>query len=228
MEPEPVRLQDLIDLVETRQPNGDPLTYVSEAVIVSGEIEAMADDLVDYFVNVAREAGASWAEIGACLGVSKQAAQKKFVSGRERGRAKRGLFMRFAVEARSIVISAQVHARENDDDHIGTEHLILGILDQGESVAAHALDGLGVDGDRVREQMKPGSGAAKGHIPFTGDAKKVLELSLREALASGSRHIQTEHVLLAIVRDPKSSGARLLGRLGVTRDDVESVLLDAA
>ena len=82
MESEPLQLQQLIELVETRQPNGDPLTYLSEAVIVSDEIQVMADDLVDYFVNVAREAGASWAEIGACLGVSKQAAQKKFVADR--------------------------------------------------------------------------------------------------------------------------------------------------
>ena len=126
-------------------------------------------------------------------------------------------------------MSAQIHARENDDDHIGTEHLILGILDQQESIAARALGEMGVDSDGVRERMKPGQGAVGGHIPFTGDAKKVLELSLREAIASGSRHIGTEHLLMAIVRDPKSSGARLLGHLGVTRSDVERALArDAA
>ena len=133
MSSDPVSLQDLIDFVESRHRTADPLTHLTEAVMLSDRFAAMADDLVGHFVDLARESGAAWADIGASLGVSKQAAQKRFVDLEGKGWSRKGLFMRFTAEARAVVIATQEIARNRGDNHIGTEHLILGLLDDEDS-----------------------------------------------------------------------------------------------
>ena len=231
MSPDPIHLQDLIEFVEGRQRTVDPLTQLAEAVMVSDRFVAMADDLVGHFVDLARESGASWADIGASIGVSKQAAQKRFVDLEGKGWSRKGLFMRFAVEARAVVVATQEIARNRGDHHIGTEHLLLGLLDDQSCLAARALAASEVSRELVDEAIGPAptpEARVVGHMPFTPDSKKVLELALREAIRVKARCIGTEHILLAILRVRDSLGARTLNGLGVTHKSVETWLAQAA
>jgi Clp amino terminal domain, pathogenicity island component len=231
MSSDPIELQELIEFIEGKQRASKPLDQLTEAAMLSDRFAAMADDLVGHFVDHAREQGASWAEVGAAIGVSKQAAQKRFVDVEGKGWSRKGLFMRFATGARTVVVATQEIARSRGDDHIGTEHLLLGLLDDEGSMAARALASFGVTKDLVDEAIgsAPGPKArVKGHIPFSPDAKKVLELALREAIRVKARSIGTEHILLAILRASDSPGARILDRFGVTHRWVEAWLAEAA
>jgi ATP-dependent Clp protease ATP-binding subunit ClpC len=114
------------------------------------------------------------------------------------------MFERFTDRARRVVVLAQEEARMLNHNYIGTEHILLGLIHEGEGVAAKALESLGISLDAVREQVQEiigqGQQAPSGHIPFTPRAKKVLELSLREALQLGHNYIGTEHILLGLIR----------------------------
>jgi ATP-dependent Clp protease ATP-binding subunit ClpC len=125
------------------------------------------------------------------------------------------VFERFTDRARRVVVLAQEEARLLNHSHIGTEHLLLGLLHEGDGIAARALRDLDVSLEsvrrRVEETMGTGPDAPGGHIPFTPRAKTVLELSLREALALGHNHIGTEHLLLGLVREGGGGAAQVLG-----------------
>jgi ATP-dependent Clp protease ATP-binding subunit ClpC len=128
------------------------------------------------------------------------------------------MFERFTDRARRVVVLAQREASRLNHNWIGTEHILLGLLHEGEGVAAKALESLGISLDAVRQQVEEiigrGQEAPSGHIPFTPRAKKVLELSLREALQLGNDHIDTEHILLALVREGDGVAAQVLVILG--------------
>jgi GNAT superfamily N-acetyltransferase len=128
------------------------------------------------------------------------------------------MFERFTDRARRVVVLAQREASRLNHNWIGTEHILLGLLHEGEGVAAEALESLGISLDAVRQQVEEiigrGQEAPSGHIPFTPRAKKVLELSLREALQLGNDHIDTEHILLALVREGDGVAAQVLVILG--------------
>jgi hypothetical protein len=219
---------DLVRLVDETTLEADPLQQLTEAVVLSGRITDLADGLVGKFVARARSSGATWEEIGECMGVSKQAAQKRFTAT---GPQRRGGFFltRLAEEARHVVRRAVTHAREAGSSHVGTEHLVLGLLDDPESIACRAITGLG-SVDEIRSAAQPetdsgeGHAGAGGHIPFSADSKKVLELALRETIRSGDRRIGTGHILLGILRDERSPGARVLLESGVSRKAVEAWL----
>src|SRR5947207_9407082 len=120
-------------------------------------------------------------------------------------RAARSMFERFTERARRVVVLAQEEARALNHNYIGTEHILLGLVYDGEGVAAEALESLGISLEAVRLQVEEiigrGASASTGHIPFTPRAKKVLELSLREALQLGHDYIGTEHILLGLIRE---------------------------
>src|ERR1700680_3862427 len=128
------------------------------------------------------------------------------------------MFERFTDRARRVVVLAQEEARMLNHNYIGTEHILLGLIHEGEGVAAKALESLGISLDAVRQQVEEiigqGQQAPSGHIPFTPRAKKVLELSLREALQLGHNYIGTEHILLGLVREGEGVAARVLVDLG--------------
>ena len=115
------------------------------------------------------------------------------------------MFERFTDRARRVVVLAQEEARLLNHNYIGTEHILLGLIHEGEGVAARGLESLGINLEAVRSQVVEiigqGSQAPSGHIPFTPRAKKVLELSLREALQLGHNYIGTEHILLGLIRE---------------------------
>ena len=215
-------LEELIGLVEDISPGADPLQSLTDAIIVSGRITDLADDLVGHFVELAREAGATWAEIGDCMGVSKQAVQKRFRGGPRRPGGPTGFFVtRLEENARTVVRRAVAHVHELGSAEVGTEHFVLGIIDDPESRASRAIVAAGLSLDDVRAAATPPrSGVTPrrriGHVPFSSASKKVLELSLREAIRDrGSRRIDTGHILLAILREKQSPGAQALIELGL-------------
>jgi Clp amino terminal domain, pathogenicity island component len=128
------------------------------------------------------------------------------------------MFERFTDRARRVIVLAQEEARMLNHNYIGTEHILLGLVREGEGVAAQALESLGVSLDAVRQQVEEiigqGQEAPSGHIPFTPRAKKVLELSLRESLQLGHNYIGTEHILLGLIREGDGVAAQVLVRLG--------------
>jgi ATP-dependent Clp protease ATP-binding subunit ClpC len=128
------------------------------------------------------------------------------------------MFERFTDRARRVVVLAQDESRMLNHNYIGTEHILLGLVHEGGGVAAEALTGMGIGLDAVREQVEEiigqGQAAPAGHIPFTPRAKKVLELSLREALQLGHNYIGTEHILLGLVREGEGVAAQVLQKLG--------------
>jgi ATP-dependent Clp protease ATP-binding subunit ClpA len=130
------------------------------------------------------------------------------------------MFERFTDRSRHAIVLAQEEARLLRHNYIGTEHLLLGLLADPEGNAARALGSLNVTLDAAREQVREIIGEGRlpqqGHIPFTPRAKKVLELSLREALTLGSQSIGTEHLLLGLVAEGEGVGARIIGRLGAS------------
>ena len=128
------------------------------------------------------------------------------------------MFERFTDRSRRVVVLAQEEARLRNHNYIGTEHLLLGLIHEHEGVAARTLERLGISVDAVRTKVEAiigeGGGAPSGHIPFTPRAKKVLELSLREALTLGHNYIGTEHILLGLIREGEGVGAQVLLNLG--------------
>src|SRR5438046_6760634 len=122
------------------------------------------------------------------------------------------MFERFTDRARRVVVLAQEEARMLDHNYIGTEHILLGLIREGEGVAAKALESLGISQEAVRQQVEEiigrGQYTPSGHIPITPRAKKVLELSLREALQLGHNYIGTEHILLGVSREGEGGAAQ--------------------
>jgi hypothetical protein len=219
-------LDALIADVKNRHPDGDVLAHLSDAVLEAEHLGELADHLVGHFVDQARRAGASWTEIGASMGVTKQAVQKRFVPRASAEPASGGVYSRFTLRAKQVVEAAQLGAREAGQDHVGTEHLVLGLLSEPNGLAMQAIEkGAGVTADTVRdavrERLGPPAESVPEHVPFTPEVKKVLDLTAREALRLGNNYVGTEHILLGLLKEEGSVGASLLTELGVDHAEME-------
>jgi ATP-dependent Clp protease ATP-binding subunit ClpA len=139
------------------------------------------------------------------------------------------MFEKFTDRARRVIVLAQEEARMLNHNYIGTEHLLLGLIHEGEGVAARALESLGISLEDVRqnvvEMIGQGQQAPPGHIPFTPRAKKVLELSLRESQQLGHEYIGTEHILLGLIREGEGVAAQVLVKLGADLNRVRQQVL---
>jgi ATP-dependent Clp protease ATP-binding subunit ClpC len=139
------------------------------------------------------------------------------------------VFERFTDRARRVVVLAQEEARMLNHNYIGTEHLLLGLIHEGDGVAAKALEALNISLEAARKDIEEiigqGQAAPTGHIPFTPRAKKVLELSLREALQLGHNYIGTEHILLGLVREGEGVAAQVLQKLGADLNRVRQTVI---
>jgi hypothetical protein len=207
-----MELDTLIRDVERQADSDDPLDQLRVAVTRHVELSGLADRVLDHFVQQARDSDCSWAQIGDALGVTKQAAQQRHgpwqllsrLLGPKGARTGSGLFQRFTDRARRCVTAAQTAARELGHDEIDTEHVLLGLFTEPQGIAAKLLAGWGVSRDdvvhEIEERVGRGSGTAKGHIPFTGQSKKALELALRQALSLHHNYIGTEHILLGVIQ----------------------------
>jgi hypothetical protein len=222
-------LQDMI--VNVEESTDDPLERLEAAAALKDQIEHVADELLDHFVKEARASGCSWTQIGDSLGVTRQAAQQR--QGGLIGRLVRGLtegkFKRFTPRARAAVIAAQTIARDRQHGWIGTEHLLLGLYEDGDNLAVAALDRLGVERtaveQKIDELIPPGDEPVRGHIPFTPRAKKALELGLREALRLGHNYLGTEHIVLAIRGLDEGVAAQVLAELDVDTDSLRQTIV---
>jgi ATP-dependent Clp protease ATP-binding subunit ClpC len=148
----------------------------------------------------------------------------------EREEAHSTMFERFTDRARRVVVLAQEEARTLNHNSIGTEHVLLGLIHEGEGVAARALHELGISLEAVRQQVEEiigqGTIAPSGQIPFTPRAKKVLELGLRESLQLGHNYIGTEHILLGLIREGEGVAAQVLVKLGADLKQVRQQVIE--
>jgi ATP-dependent Clp protease ATP-binding subunit ClpC len=139
------------------------------------------------------------------------------------------MFQKFTDRARRVVVLAQEEARMLDHGYIGTEHLLLGLIREGDGVAARVLESLGISLPAARQEVEqiigPGQQPPAGHIPFTPRAKKVLELSLREALQLGHHHVGTEHLLLGLIREGDGVAAQVMVKLGADLNRVRQQVI---
>ncbi|MGW7318209.1 Clp protease N-terminal domain-containing protein [Streptomyces sp. NPDC054854] len=227
----PVRLDDLIEAI--KKVHTDTLEQLSGAVVAAESLGDVADHLIGHFVDQARRSGASWTDIGRSMGVTRQAAQKRFVPKADK-EGEPGIdpnegFGRFTPRARNVVVTAQNEARAAGNTEIRTEHLVLGLLSEPDGLAVHALTAQGVTADAVRTAATAGLPAAAESVPdlvpFDASAKKALELTFREALRLGHNYVGTEHVLLALLELEHGTGP--LSGLGVGKDAVETWVTDA-
>jgi hypothetical protein len=216
----PFELRDLVGIVNAETPDQTPLERLNCSVSLSEQLAVLGDQLVGHFVDLARRDGASWADIGTALGVSKQAVQKRFVSRRVPGDSK-ALFTRFDDEARAIVVRSMELAREGGQAEVNTGHILLALISDDEGRAACALKASGVTTDRLRaailDELGPGQEDLPEHLPWAPESKKTLELSLREAFRTQAGMIGSDHILLAVLRDKTSLGGKILTRFGADR-----------
>ena len=140
------------------------------------------------------------------------------------------MFERFTDRARRVVVLAQDEARRLNQNYIGTEHLLLGLIHEGDGIAARALETMGISLEAVRAQVieiiGEGEQPTTGHIPFTPRARKVLEFSMREALQLGHNYIGTEHILLGLLREGDGVAAQVLVKLGADLNNVRQTVIE--
>ncbi|NKY27273.1 Clp protease N-terminal domain-containing protein [Nocardia gamkensis] len=224
------RLDDLIDGIKKARPD-NVLEQLSDAVVVANHLDEVADHLIGHFVDQARRSGASWTDIGASMGVTKQAAQKRFVPKVPEPAAAAAMdpnagFARFTQRARAVVMAAQEAARAAGNREISVGHVVLGLLTEPQGLAVHELVHQGVAVDVISAaasaSLPPSEGDVPALVPFGAEAKKVLELTFREALRLGHNYIGTEHILLALLE--QENGAGLLSDLGVDKAKAETHL----
>jgi hypothetical protein len=211
MSPLNLSLSDLISRVDTDLPDADALAKVTEAQSRSHTLNALGDQLVGHFVSLAKEAGASWTEIGDAIGVSKQAAQQRWVPQ---------IFNRYTDLARHVIVLAQESARNHKHNYIGTGHVLLGLLDEPRGLAARLLVAQAGSADAVQEAVEqrmspPEKKVPRGHIPFTPRSKLVLEDAVRESTDLGHDFVGTEHLLLGLLAVGDGVAATALGALGI-------------
>ena len=218
MTPAP-NLEELIAAVRADTAGADPLGQLAQASRTAADLSQIGDKLMDHFVDQARQAGHSWSEISGVLGVSKQAAHKRYTGAGGWVPP----FGRFTPRARAVLGGAAAQAHALAEESVRPEHLLIALFEPAESLSAVILAEAGVTRDAVGEKLsvrpvqnpgKPPSGA----VPYTPEAVEVLRGTLEEALRLGHNYIGTEHMLLALYRDPQSAAARALTELGAERE----------
>ncbi|MET8801168.1 Clp protease N-terminal domain-containing protein [Streptomyces sp. NPDC004546] len=217
-----VRLDDLIEAI--KKAHNEPLEQLQDAVIAADHLGDVADHLIGHFVDQARRSGASWTEIGRSMGVTRQAAQKRFVPKESTDLDLSQGFSRYTTRARQVVMAAHSEAVAARNPEGRPEHLVLGLLAEPEGIAAKAITAQGVLLDSVRQAasaaLPPAAEEVPDLIPYGPDAKKVLELTFREALRLGHNYIGTEHILLALLEHENGQG--VLSGLGITKPATEA------
>ncbi|MFE7763730.1 Clp protease N-terminal domain-containing protein [Streptomyces sp. NPDC057438] len=222
-----IRLDELIDAIKKVHP--EPLDQLQDAVIAADHLGEVADHLIGHFVDQARRSGASWTEIGRSMGVTRQAAQKRFVPKAENDLDASQGFSRFTPRARNVVTAAHNEGKAAGAVEGLPAHLVLGLLAEPEALAAKALAAQGVSPEALRQAatatLPPAAPEVPELIPYGPDAKKVLELTFREALRLGHNYIGTEHILLALLEFENGQG--VLSGLGVTKEATEADVTEA-
>ena len=223
-----IRLDDLIEAI--KMTHSAALDQLTNAVLAADHLGDVADHLIGHFVDQARRSGASWTEIGRSMGVTKQAAQKRFVAKGEAPDldASQG-FSRFTDRARTVVVTAQEEARARGNSQISVAHLVLGLVADPTALGARTIVAQGVSLDAVRQTatatLPTAVDSVPALIPFDAHAKKALELTFREALRMNQNHVGTEHILLALLE--LEDGTGVLAGLGVDKATADASITAA-
>ncbi|HEX3784653.1 MAG TPA: Clp protease N-terminal domain-containing protein [Pseudonocardiaceae bacterium] len=231
MSPLNVNLSKLITQLDTELAASGDLDKISEAQRRSHTLTDLGDQLVGHFVAKAREAGASWSQIGDAIGVSKQAAQQRWVPP---------IYSRFTQRARHVVVLAQEQARGHGHQLIDTEHILLGLIGERDGLAAKVLTGLVGSADAVEQAValridqldregknsKDGKKVVRGHLPLTANAKEICEVAAQESVSLLHNYIGTEHLLLGAASVPGGVAFEVLTDLGVTMEVLRPKVLD--
>ncbi|MYS93841.1 MULTISPECIES: Clp protease N-terminal domain-containing protein [Streptomyces] len=222
-----VRLDDLIAAI--KKVHQEPLEQLQDAVLAADHLGEVADHLIGHFVDQARRSGASWTDIGKSMGVTRQAAQKRFVPKESADLDPSQGFNRYTPRARNTVMAAHNAAKSARNAEGTPEHLVLGLLAEPDGLAAKALVEQGVSLDTVRAAataaLPPAVEEAPELVPYGQAAKKVLELTFREALRLGHNYIGTEHILLALLEHENGEG--VLSGLGIGKERTERYVAEA-
>ncbi|HLH99388.1 MAG TPA: Clp protease N-terminal domain-containing protein [Acidimicrobiales bacterium] len=215
-------LETLIQAVRADASSDDPLEQLAQAARSVSELEELADAVLGHFVEGCRAAGLTWTQISSALGVSKQAVHKRFAgTGLPSGPP---TFERFTPRARAVLKGASDAARAAGHGYVGTEHLLLGLLDPPEAIAAQILAEQGIHREAITAQLPDVTGERTATdpdtpVPFSPRARTTLRQAVDEALGLGHNYIGTEHLLLALYAQPDSRAATVLAVLGATEDD---------
>ena len=222
MTPAPT-LQELIETVERDAHSAEPLDLLTTASSTVARLEEVGDAVLGHFVDRCRRHGHSWTEISGALGVTKQAAHKRFSFPAP-------TLERVTDRARRAIDAATEAARALGHNYVGTEHVLLGLFAEPEGLAARALAEAGVDRAaveaKVLEIVPRGGEPLLENPPYTPRASLALQAALGEALRLFHNYIGTEHILLALMRDQDGLAARALGELGVSTEGTRSRLVE--
>ncbi len=222
MPPSP-SLQELIDIVRTDAGGEDPLLQLSQASRTVADVEVVTDALLGHFVDQCRRSGRSWSEISAALGVSKQAAHKRFSFGAPTAE-------RFTDRARAVLGRSVEEAHLLGHNFVGTEHLLLALFESSDGMAAQLLREMGITRGmaevQILERIKRGTESLEDDPPFTPRAKQVIREATSEALKLGHNYVGTEHLLLAQFSDADAIASKVLAALGASYEAVRARIIE--
>jgi hypothetical protein len=216
-------LTEIIDAIRADSPSTDPVEQLVTAAEMVAAISDISDSALGFFVDQCRRSGRSWTEISSALGVTKQAAHKRFTTTERTTEL-------LTARAKAALFAAGQEAIRLGHNYVGTEHLLLGLLDQKSSVAGHVLADHGIARKAVRERVAavvpplPGF-RASAPGPYTPRATQCLTRATSEALTMGHHYVGTEHLLLAVAADADGLAARILGDLDTTHDDLRAAVI---
>ncbi|WP_328710666.1 Clp protease N-terminal domain-containing protein [Microbispora hainanensis] len=239
MMPSSPTLESLIAQVRSGLENGPALDRLTLAVGLANRLGELGENLIGYYVDEARRDGASWAEIGTRLGVSRQAVQKRFIPSEAgmRGRGQEGFWDRASADLKTAVKLAREAAQARRKTYLGTEHLLLGLAGQPDQTTAQALARCGADPVTIRGAIDGRVGAPQSEplpdeTPFTRLALRALQHALREALLMNQANVGSEHLALGLLTIGEGIAHDVLINLGVSyerlREAVKEVTADPA
>jgi hypothetical protein len=212
-------LEALIQTVEADAPSAEPLEQLATASSIAAELAERSDDVLTHFVEASRDAGHSWTEISSALGVSKQAAHKRFSLSEQQ------MLARFTPRTTKALEDATRIAQEVGHVEVHSDDLLLGLLESTESIAARVLLGAGLERDQVRAtvlEARPGTEGPTPPPPFGGLVTNVVAASVKEALSLGHNYVGTEHVLLAIATAGEQPALGILEGAGLTHAEIRA------
>jgi hypothetical protein len=221
MTPAPT-MTEIIDAIRADSASADPLDQLVTAAEMVAAISEVSDSALGFFVDQCRRNGRSWAEISGALGVTKQAAHKRFTATEPTAELLTAL-------AQGGLFAAGQEAIRLGHNYVGTEHLLLGLLDSKRGIACQVLNDRGVVRKTVRERIAAIVPPVPGHLstpgPYTPRATQCLTRATSEALTLGHNYVGTEHLLLAVSADADGLAAQILTALGTTHDDLRAAVI---
>ena len=218
----PPSLQELIDTVRADAASDGPLDQLAVASATVAELSETADAALGFFVDQCRRSGHSWTEISAALGVSKQAAHKRFAAGLPP-------LERFTARARRSLEGAVDAARALGHSHVGTEHVLIGLFDEPDGIAARLLAEAGASRERVASAVLERVPRATGGVadpPLTPRAIAAVMGAVAEAVQLGHNYVGTEHLVLALFQDREGVAAKVLADLDLSYDDLRQQVVN--